>query len=177
MLWHRFVLAAGSLLTSIQITLAAGAQGPEWLEPHPNRTEGTMFSFRSLNLKINPDTKYGSHKTRQLAHRFDRLRHAHSNPDLWHFVKGTCAETWSATKPDDHHFAATVDIYKRVVKCWSGYHASDVIDWQTDDGYITYLPEIEALGGAPRALWFTDKWDVHHHGPYYLPGGHDPAEL
>ena len=171
------MVAAALLLFSMQTTLVLGeAQQPTWLPPHPNRTSETMFSFRALSLTIS-DAKYGSHDVFPLAHRFDRLRHAHSNSDLWHFVKDTCADSWSHTKPDDHHFAATVDIHKRLVKCWSGYHSSDVIDWQTVEGYITYLSNEEALGNAPRALWFTDKWDVHHHGTYYLPGGHDSAEL
>ena len=152
--------------------------GPEWKNPHPNRIEGeTMYAFREFDLSIRDTNKYGDHSSHQLAHRFDRLKHPHSNADLWHFVKDTCEKTWSVTKPDDHHFAATVDIHERRVRCWAGYHNSDVESWQHLEGFVTFLPAIEALGDAPDALWYTDKWDVHHHGPFYNAEGHNSEDL
>ena len=169
------------LMLLLRSTIAGtGLHGPTYQEPHPDRIEGeTMYSFRGLSLTIQ-ETKYGAHATHRLAHRFDRLKHPHSNPDLWHFVKDICATTWNQqTKPTDHHFAATVDIFQKTVQCWSAYHTNDVVDWETVDGnrYVTYLATIEALGAAPRALWSTDKWCVQHHGPFYSPTGHASLEL
>jgi hypothetical protein len=161
------------------IVRSSKLHGPDHKPPHPNRTEGeTMFAFRELSLTIQ-ENEHGKHSVHQLAHRFNRLKHPHSNPDLWHYVKDICSVTWKQIKPDDHHFAATVDIHNKKVNCWSAYHEDDVIEHDIFEGhtFVTYLPSIEALGTAPRGLWFTDKWDVHYHGPYYKPDGHDSADL
>jgi hypothetical protein len=161
-------------------SLGSPLNGPKLIPPHPNRTEGTtMFAFRSLKLSIR-ENKYGSHSQYRLAHRFDRLKHPHSNPDLWHEVKDKCQTTWDESlKPDDHHFAATVDVIAKQINCWAAYHSSDVEGHEMKDGhyFVTYLPSIEALGTAPPVLWYTDKWDTHHHGPHYDPNGWESVDL
>ena len=91
------------------------------------------------------------------------------NKGLWKYVEKKCAESWSHTKPEDHHFAATVHLRERKVYCWSGYHADDVTAWQQDFDSVTYLAHIDALGSAPRAYWYTSKFDTRNHHDEDIP--------
>ena len=153
-------------------------RAPEWKDHHPERVHGEHFyAFHGLHLTVQEvGTHDGEHSEHEISHRFSsRLRHPHMNKDLWKFVEEKCTPTWSHTKPSDHHFAATVHLHDRKLFCWSGYRADDVTAWQNDFDSVTYLAHIDALGSAPRAFWYTAKFDTKHHEDDALPGGSGEA--
>lgn len=139
---------------------------PEWKDHHPDRVHGKHFyAFHGLHLKVKDvSTHSGEHSVHKLTHHYsERMRHPHTNKGLWKYVEKKCSESWSHTKPEDHHFAASVHLAERKVYCWSGYHADDVTAWQNDFESVTYLAHIDALGSAPRAFWYTSKFDTRNH--------------
>ena len=141
-------------------------RAPTWKDPHPERIRGEhFFAFHGLHLQVQEvGTHDGEHSEHEISHRFSaRLRHPHMNKALWKFVEEKCTPTWSHTKPKDHHFAATVHLHERKLYCWSGYKNEDVTAWQNDFDVVTYLAHIDALGSAPRAFWYTGKFDTRHH--------------
>lgn len=145
----------------------------DWLVTHEmGYDHKTMYAIHGLWLDIGGKHEF-SHFETDLHHKFRHLHRAHMNPYLWNFVKETCEDTWAQAKPDDYHVAATVLLADHRVKCFAGYHADDVRDWEDrGEDAVSFLPSVEALGDAPHAYWYTDKFDTAQHDIL-----HDKSEL
>ena len=140
------------------------------LLPEPSRAQENdgadivykpFHAIAHLWIDVGGDRSH-AHSVSTLHHRFRKLHDAHMNRDLWFEVRNVCKKVW-ATLPDDHHVAATVELHEEKIRCYAGYKAEDVHNWEHHDWTLTYLMDKEALGVAPGAYWHTEKFDTSMH--------------
>ena len=127
----------------------------------PNRP---YFAIRELILEIHGDQK-NFHSLHRLPNTFYRLMDPHMSVHLWWFVNKTCQTTWNRVPISEHHTAATVNIHTEQLWCWAGYKDNDVVKWEKHPWDVTFIRDKEALGIAPKAFWYTSKFNTSDHPP------------
>lgn len=120
------------------------------------------WAIHELILEIHGDQK-NFHSLHQLPKTFHRLIDPHTSRHLWWFVNKTCQETWNRVPITEHHTAATVNIHKYQLRCWAGYKDNDVVKWEKHPWDVTFIRDKEALGIAPKAYWYTSKFNTSDH--------------